>query len=198
MKGRRQAWRYIALTVAGLLLTLDAQQVAAQARSTAGGPGSFIAVGGGASAFRSDYGQQTMAGGFLFADIQPTWRFGIELEARSLRLHNREQLTEASYLAGVRATLRPEGVSPYVKFLVGDGHIGLPFGYGRGDYLALVPGTGLEYTLTDRIALRAIEVEYQYWPQFSFGPLQPWGVSTGLSFRLNSLSRYPKGARARH
>lgn len=198
MKGKGQGWRYIALIVSGLLLTLGTRPIAAQARSTAGGPGSFIAVGGGASAFRSDYGQQTLAGGFLFADIQPTWRFGIELEARSLRLHNSEQLTEASYLAGVRATWRPEGVSPYVKFLVGDGHIGLPFGYGQGDYLALVPGAGLEYTLTDRIALRAIDVEYQYWPKFSFGPLQPWGVSTGLSFRLNPLSRYPKGTRARH
>lgn len=191
--------RRIASVVSGLaLLTLGMQTAAAQARSTAGGPGSFIAVGGGASAFRSDYGQQTLAGGFVFADVQPTWRFGVELEARSLRLHNAEQLTEASYLAGVRATWRPEGLSPYVKFLAGDGHIGLPFGYGEGDYLALAPGAGLEYTLSDRLTLRAIDVEYQYWPQFSFGPLKPWGVSTGLSFRLNNPSRYPKGARARH
>ncbi len=178
--------------------SLNGCELQAQARATASGPGSYIAVGGGASAFRTDYGQQTLGGGFAFVDIQPSWRIGFEVEARSLRLHSAKQVRQSSYLAGVRVTLRPEGISPYVKLLAGDGHINLPFGYGQGDYLALVPGAGLEYTLTDRLTLRALELEYQYWPQFSFGPLKPWGVSTGLSLRLNNVSPYPEGARVRH
>ena len=186
-----------ALLFCGLFLMMTPCQLLAQARSTASGPGGFIAVGGGVSAFATDYGQQTLAGGFAFADLHPTWRVGIELEARQLRLHNAEQLKQANYLAGVRVTLWPTGLSPYVKFLAGDGHIDFPFGYGKGDYLALVPGAGVEYALSDRLTLRALELEYQYWPQFTFGALKPYGLSTGISFRLNGVLRYPKGARAR-
>lgn len=198
MKSRKQYAFSAAALLVSLSLGLSSCKLQAQARATAGGPGSYVAVGGGVSAFRTDYGQQTLGGGFVFADFQPTWRLGFELEARSLRLHSAEQVRQSSYLAGLRATLRPEGLSPYVKFLAGDGHVSLPFGYAQGDYLALVPGAGAEYNLTDRITLRALEVEYQYWPQFSFGALRPWGVSTGLSLRLNNLSPYPKGARVRH
>lgn len=196
---RRLAWSLSgAFAASGLLLGMGNSALLAQARSAAAGPGGFVAVGGGASAFRSDYGQQTLGGGFVFADFHPTWRYGVELEARTLRLHSSEQVTQATYLAGVRATWRPEGLSPYVKFLAGDGHLRFPFGYAEGDYLALVPGSGVEYTLNDRLTVRALEVEYGYWPQFSFGALKPWGFSTGLSVRLNGLSHYPKGARARH
>ena len=170
----------------------------AQARPTASGPGGFVAVGGGASAFRSDYGRQSLAGGFAFVDIQPQWRVGFELEYRSLRLNSAEQLRQSNYLAGLRATWRPNGWSPYMKLLAGDGHIDLPFGYAQGDYFAVAPGIGIEYSLGDRVTLRALELEYQYWPKFSFGALQPYGLSTGLSFRLNGISAFPRGTRVRH
>jgi hypothetical protein len=191
--------RCFAFFALSLVLGTDASTlVHGQARATASGPGSFLALGGGASAFQSDYGRQRLGGAFAFVDVQPEWRAGFELEYRRLSINNTEQLGQTNYLAGVRLTARPAGWSPYVKLLAGDAHIDLPFGYAKGDYLAIVPGGGLEYSIGNRVTLRVLDIECQYWPTFSFGSLRPVGLSTGLSFRLNQVSLIPKGSRARH
>lgn len=183
----------LSLTLA-ITATLQAQAV-----STAAGPGGYVSLGGGAAAFASDYSQRTLAGGFVYADVQPNWRYGLELEARTLRLHTSEEVRESNYLAGLRVSMRPVGLSPYVKLLAGDGHIDLPFAYARGDFLALVPGAGVEYNLNDRWIVRALDFEYQLWRNFPYGgSLKPYGVSAGIGLRLNRVPRYPKGARARH
>jgi hypothetical protein len=91
--------------------------------------------------------------------------------------------------------MRSRAVKPYAKFLVGDGHIVLPFRYASGDFLAFVPGAGIDYELNDRVAVRALDFEYQLWPGFPYGGLRPYGVSAGLSFRLNAVERFPGRAR---
>src|ERR1700733_9277973 len=85
-----------------LLLLLAGRRANAQAVPTATGPGMSIVAGGGASLFNSPYGQRDLGGGFFFADIQPHWRFGVELEARYLRVHTSEKLSEKNYLARPR------------------------------------------------------------------------------------------------
>ena len=169
----------------------------AQAMPTATGPGTSIIAGGGASLFDSPYGQRDLGGGFVFADIQPQWRFGIELEARYLRIHTSEQISEKNYLAGPRVLIRSGHWQPYAKFLVGDGHIDLPFQYARGDFLALVPGAGLDFEVNDYVNVRAVDIEYQLWREFPFGSMRPFGISTGVSFRLTPIARFPKGPRVR-
>ncbi|HVG28023.1 MAG TPA: hypothetical protein VM865_10495 [Acidobacteriaceae bacterium] len=172
--------------------------VAAQALSTAGGPGTSVALGGGPTVFQADYGRRILGGGLIFADIHPHWRFGLEAEARFLRLHTTEQVTETNFLLGPRVLLLPPARwQPYAKFLVGDGHINLPFGYARGDFLALVPGAGLDIALNSTVTIRALDVEYQLWRDFPYGNLRPYGVSTGLSLRLNPIHRFPNGPRLR-
>jgi hypothetical protein len=173
-------------------------RAAAQASPTATGPGSSVVVGGGAAMFQSVYGQRDLGGGFVFADLQPHWRFGIEAEARYLRLHTSEQVTETNYLAGPRVLVRTGRWQPYGKFLVGDGHIALPFQYGRGDFLALVPGAGLDLALNNVVTVRVVDFEYQLWRNFPYGTMRPYGISAGLSFRLTPILRFPKGARVRH
>lgn len=147
--------------------------------------------------FNSTYGQRNLGGGFVFADIQPHWRFGVELEARYLRVHASEQVTEKNYLAGPRILIHSSKWQPYVKFLVGDGHIDLPFHYAYGNFLALVPGAGLDLEVNDYINVRAIDVEYQIWRGFPFGNMWPYGISAGVSFRVTPIVRFPKGPRAR-
>ncbi len=170
----------------------------AQAVATASGPGSYVAVGGGVSAFQADYGKRDIAGGFVYADVNPQWRVGLEGEARFLRYHTAEDVTESNYLGGVRfAILRPRRWQPYGKFLAGVGRITLPFGYAHGSFLTYAPGAGLDIALNERVTVRAIDVEYQHWPQFTFGSLSPYGVSAGISLRLNGISRYPKDLRMR-
>ena len=164
----------------------------AQALATASGPGSYIAVGGGVSWFQADYGHRDIGGAILYAEVNPHWRFGLQGEARFLHAHTAQNVTEANYLGGVRvALLHPRKLQPYVKFLAGVGKITLPYGYARGSFLAYAPGAGLDLALTDRLSLRAVDVEYQRWPSFPYGTLSPYGVSAGLLFRLNPVHRYP-------
>ena len=177
-----------------LLLTgLNARLLSAQALPTATGPGSSIAVGGGGSVFQTDYGQRMIGGLTAYADVNPTWRYGLEGEARFLRLRTSEQVTETNYFVGPRVNLRMGPLRPYVKFLVGDGKIVLPFHYAQGNFFSYAPGGGVEYMIGDRIIVRAIDVEYQLWPGFPYGELHPYGVSAGISFRLNAVSRLPSG-----
>lgn len=180
-----------------LLLMLGATKGVAQAVPTATGPGTTIVVGGGASLSYSPYGQRNLGGTHLFMDIQPHWRFGVEAEARYLSLHNSEQVSEKDYLAGPRVLIRSGRYQPYGKFLIGDGHIDLPFHYAYGDFLTLVPGAGLDLEVNEYINIRAIDVEYQLWRGFPFGSMNPYEISAGVSVRLTRIVRFPKGPRVR-
>ena len=179
-----------------LLLALSARASAAQALETAGGPGSYLSAGGGVSAFQEDYGQQVIGGAAVWIDMNPTWRYGLEGEARWLNYHTDEQVTEANYLGGVRVMLWKPGsrFQPYGKFLAGVGHINFPFGYATGNYLAMAPGAGLDIHLNDRWSVRAADFEYQLWPQFHYGQLKPYGVTVGLRYRINGVDQFPKSA----
>lgn len=169
-----------------------------QAFATATGPGTSVRIGSGVSAFQADYGRRILDGALIFADLQPHWRFGFEAEARYLRLHNAEQVTETNFLVGPRVLLRPGTWQPYAKFLVGDGHINMPFGYAQGDFLALVPGGGIDLALNSTVNVRVCDFEYQLWRDVPYGGLRPYGVSAGLSVRLNPIRRFPEGSRVRH
>jgi hypothetical protein len=166
----------------------DAQNIA-----TAKGPGSYTAVGGEVSVFQADYGQRILGGGLLFADVNPTWRYGIEAEARYLHFHTFEGVTETNYFVGPRVMLKPGPIRPYVKFLVGAGRITLPLGYAQGTFFTYAPGGGVDYIVGDRLTVRIVDFEYQMWPGFSsYGELRPYGISSGISLRLNPVDHYPK------
>ena len=182
------------LLAAWAALIAGAPELHAQATAPATGPGSNVSVGGEVSAFRNPYGQRTLGGGGVYVDINPTWRYGLEGEARYLRLNTDEDVTLTNYFVGMRVGVRPGRFSPYGKFLVGAGKINYPFNYATGTYFTLVPGGGIDYRLNDRFTVRAVDFEYQLWQKFDYGTMRPYGVSVGLSFRLNPLSHYPKHA----
>lgn len=164
----------------------------AQADPTATGPGSTITAGGGLSFANSPYGQRSLAGAWVFSDFYPHWRFGIESEARYLRLHGSENVTQANYLIGPRVFVHSGREQLYAKFLVGDGHINLPFRYGRGDFLTLAPGAGIDLPLNDYVSVRAFDFEYQLWRDFPYGPMHPYSISAGFTFRLTRMVRLPR------
>ena len=181
-----------------LVWTLGIATAKAQAVATASGPGSYITVGGGASAFQADYGGRDIAGAFVYTDVNPQWRVGLEGEARFLRYHSAQDVTESNYLGGLRVQiLRPRRLQPYAKFLAGMGRITLPYNYAHGTFLVYAPGAGLDVALNNFVTVRAVDVEYQHWPEFTYGALSPYGVSAGISLRLNGVSRYPRGLRMR-
>ena len=51
-------------------------------------------------------------------------------------------------------------------------------------YLVVTAGGGLDFHWTPRVTVRAADFEYQDWPQFTFGDLHPYGVSSGISLRI--------------
>jgi hypothetical protein len=167
----------------------------AQNIATAKGPGSYLAVGGEVTALQVDYGQRVLGGGVLFAELNPTWRIGLEGEARYLRFNSFEDVTETNYLAGPRVVLKPGPLRPYVKLMVGAGKITLPYHYAEGTFFIYAPGAGADYLLNDRVTIRLIDVEYQMWPDFSsYGELRPYGVSAGIIVRLNPVAHLPTTA----
>lgn len=195
--GLRSTWAWFLLAVAVLCVGVAAR---AQALPTAKGPGSNVDVGGGISVFQQDYGQRYIGGTTIYADVSPHWRYGAELEARFLNQNASQQVTMRTYLGGFRMLLRPHvsTLQPYAKFLVGTGHISLPFGYGQGNFLTYAPGGGVDVALGDFVKWRAVDFEYQKWPDFPYGGLRPYGITTGIIFRLNPLRRYPEGSPGRN
>lgn len=192
--------RCLRLAVRGfacLLVALLSADASGQARPTAAGPGASVIAGGGLSLFQAVYGQRNLGGAFAFVDFSPHWRLNLEGEARYLHVHNAEDVTEQNYFLGPRALVTSGRERVYAKFLVGDGHIAMPFHYGRGDFLALVPGGGVDLDLNEVMTIRVVDFEYQMWRDFPFGTMRPYGISSGISFRLTPIMRFPKGDRFR-
>jgi hypothetical protein len=191
-----QTYHHRLLRAALLLfvLALADRCLNAQALPAATGPGTYFSFGGGVSLYQSDYGQERLAGLHATVDLNPTWRYGIEAEGRFLRYKtasDAESVSETTYLIGPRLTLPHSRTAPYVKFLIGEGKLTFPYHYAEGSYLVYAPGAGFDYQLSDRFSWRVVDLEYQIWPQFTYGELHPYGIATGFLFHLHPLPSLP-------
>jgi opacity protein-like surface antigen len=179
------------------LATAIPGRLRAQALPAASGPGGYVSVGIGASDYHFQYGERYLAGIMAYTDINPVWRYGIEGEVRSLRYNTNEGVTETTYLAGPRIVIFPGPLRPYVKLLAGAGRYSLPFGFATGTFFTYAPGAGLDYALTDSVAIRVIDFQYQVSTRFQASPYEPesnlinYGISAGISIRLNPIQHFP-------
>jgi hypothetical protein len=87
-------------------------------------------------------------------------------------------------MAGPRYSRYYGRFQPYVKGLVGIGQFNYPYNLAKETGLVVAPGGGVDYRLTNRIRWRAADFEYQIWPQFNFGRMSSFGLSTGLRIKL--------------
>jgi hypothetical protein len=170
--------------MASAFLLAAAVQAGAQNLPAADGPGSYIQVGGNVSLYQIDYGQRELGGGAVYIDANLYRTIGVEAEARTLRLNEDAGTHEATYLVGPRYSLRMNRIRPYAKLLVGRGEFYYPFHYAQGSYFVVAPGAGVDWRISRRLTVRVIDVELQDWPRFSFGPLKPYGISSGIAFRV--------------
>ena len=161
----------------------------AQALPTATAPGAYVSVGGTLSLFESGYGGQVLSGTAVFVDINPVRAVGVEAEGRWMRQDQTTKITESTYLIGPRGQFRRGPYTPYIKTLVGLGHFNFPYDYAKGRYFVVAPGAGVDLMLGESLKIRLIDVEYQDWPQFTFGAISPYGVSFGISYRIFNGSR---------
>jgi hypothetical protein len=172
------------LTALSLLIAALSAKLFAQATATANGPGTEVTLGGGYSVFHIPYGQRDLGGAQGWMDAGLYWPVGVEAEARRLR-QNQDLNTHAdTYLIGPRYVFRPRALKPYVKVLAGLGEFNFPYNYAHGSYFVVAGGGGVDLRIRDRIYFRVLDVEYQKWPQFTFGPMSSFGISSGISIVL--------------
>jgi hypothetical protein len=154
--------------------------VRAQVLPSAAAGGFRLSAGAEASGSYLQYGERNLAGVSAFVDANTTRHLGIEAEGRWLEFHQNEDVHVETYSVGLRYHMNFGRFEPYAKGLVGFGDFNFPFSYAHGRYLVVTAGGGLDYRWTHRIHVRVADVEYQDWPQFTYGSMSSVGVSAGL------------------
>ena len=179
---------FFEVCVAALLVlaTLSAGARHAQAQVQAAGDegGLIVSAGAMGSGYYLQYGQRKIVGITAFVDADTKRRFGIEAEGRWLEFHQTANVHAETYSAGARYHFDVGRFAPYAKVLVGSGDFNFPYNYAYGRYLVVTGGGGLDFRWTRRITVRAVDFEYQDWPNFTFGNMNSFGVNAGLRVRI--------------
>ncbi len=187
-KGETQGRRYSALAVhvcMALALWLSMGRTAHGQVVPAGDAGRLIiSAGGTATGEYVQYGERKMVGVTAFADFDSRSPFGIEAEGRWLEWNQKANVHLETYSIGPRYHKNFGNLVPYAKGLLGYSNFNFPYNLATGRYLTVTAGGGVDFHVTKRIYLRAADVEYQYWPQFSFGAMSTLSVSSGVRVRI--------------
>jgi hypothetical protein len=154
-----------------------------------------VNVGVMGSAFQPDYAGAAVAqtspnrlyGPGAYVDLKLTRYVQFEAEARWLRMNPYLNIREDNYLIGPRLPiekLRYKRATPYAKALVGYGRMNFYLDTAHGRFADIAYGGGVDIKLTKKISLRAIDFEYQQWPNWLSGTLSPYGASVGVSYKV--------------
>jgi len=146
--------------------------------------GASLSAGVLGSGYTLQYGQRKMAGIAGFVDFDTKRRLGIEAEGRWLEYFQTANVHAETYSIGGRYHFDVGRFQPYAKGLVGLGDFNFPYNYAHGRYFVVTAGGGLDFHWTHRIYIRAVDFEYQDWPNFTFGNMNSFGVNAGLRVRI--------------
>ena len=145
-----------------------------------------LSAGGTASGYELGYGQVKIAGASVSWTPTHCAILGLEGEARWLMVHSpaaqkspAADENASTYMAGVRYSRYYGRFQPYAKGLVGFGQFNYPYNLAKETDLVNEKRGGIDYRLTNRIRWRAVDFEYQIWPQFHYGQMSSYGLSTG-------------------
>ncbi len=144
----------------------------------------FISAGATGSGFYLQYGARKLYGVSGFVDVDTRRRIGVEAEGRWLEFHQTENVHAETYSIGPRYHMDFGQFQPYAKGMIGFGDFNFTQNLAQGRYLTVTAGGGLDYHIKSRLYIRAADVEYQYWPQFTFGGMSSLGVSAGIRVRV--------------
>ena len=150
-----------------------------------------LSAGAEASAFQPDYAGTGVAqtspnrlyGMGAYVDVKFSRWIQLEAEGRWLLFNQYDAggsgNGESTYMVGPRLPIHRFGrATPYAKFLYGMGSAS----FLNGNASAYVFGGGVDYRLSKKFTLRAIDFEYQEWNVGT--PLKPYGASAGLSYKI--------------
>jgi hypothetical protein len=168
-----------------LAACLAAVQSASAQVIYSGDKGGFtLAAGGTASGYQVQFGQQKLIGFAGVVDADTSRRFGVEAEGRWLAWNNPTQIQVKTWMGGPRYHHTWGKWQVYGKGLVGIGQFTFTDNLAHGNYLVIAPGAGVDYRWKRRISFRVADVEYQVWPQFTFGSMTSVGVSAGVRYHI--------------
>jgi hypothetical protein len=134
--------------------------------------------------------QYPLIGVGAYVDVRLRRWVQFEAEGRWNRWHQYNSISQDNYLIGPRlpvyhfwkATVYGKALGGYSKMNFGDFY-GFPAGTGK--YTDLAFGGGVDLKLSRRLSLRAVDVEYHYWPNWaSNSSLSPYGASVGLGYKI--------------
>ncbi len=143
-----------------------------------------IHAGGTASEYYLQYGQTRLLGATAFTDIDIGRHYGVEAEVRFLDFNEPINIHAETYLAGPRARLNLGRFQVYGKGLVGFGTFHYPYNYATDKDFVAAGGGGVDYHISRLVHIRLADAEYQYWPQFHYGPMSSFGISAGFRVRV--------------
>ena len=146
--------------------------------------GARLSAGALGSGSYVQYGQRKMAGYTAVVDFDTRRRLGIEAEGRWLEYYQTANVHAETYSIGGRYRFDIGRFQPYAKGLIGFSNFNFPYNYATGRYLVVTAGGGVDFHLSHRIYLRAADVEYQNWPQFTYGNMSTMSVSAGFRVRI--------------
>jgi hypothetical protein len=158
--------------------------VHAQALPTAS-PGIRYQVGAAISLANPDYTTEHIKGYTVFGDVDLTPHFVAELEYHDVNIITPHDVGETSFLINVLYKYNKGKFHPYAKVGAGLGDLKFAEGYfatsSSSTHGMFALGGGLDYKITRKISVRAIDFEYQEW---SFQPhgLTPWVGSIGAAY----------------
>jgi hypothetical protein len=145
-------------------------------------------IGLGLTYANPDYGQKSIEGVSGFADFDLGQHFGVEAEIHAIAFVTPLDLAENSSMIGPRFMLRRGRSSLYGKALAGYGDLVIQerqdnAGRADGFYFAYAIGAGLDVRVTNRISVRAFDIESQRWPSYGNG-LSPTVVTIGVAYHI--------------
>jgi hypothetical protein len=170
----------LAIAVLGVAPSLSHAQVLAPGDQG----GLRLSAGATGSGYYLEYGQRKMVGITGFVDADTKRRLGIEAEGRWVEYLQTANVHVETYSIGGRYHFDVGRFEPYAKGLVGFGDFNFPYNYAYGHYLVVTAGGGVDFHWKGRVYLRAADVEYQDWPNFTFGNMNSFSVSSGLRVRI--------------
>jgi len=154
-----------------------------------------LTAGALASAFQPDYAGGGVAqtspnrlyGTGVYIDVGFTRWVQLEAEGRWLRFNEYHKISQDNYLIGPRIPIYPLRfwkVTPYGKVLFGYGKMNFEYNFAWGRFTDIAYGGGMDVQLSKRISIRAIDFEYQQWPDWLNTSLHPYGFSAGIGYKI--------------
>jgi hypothetical protein len=170
------------LLVAGMLVA--APSLHAQADYTANKT-SRVQAGVGYMYLKPDYVNTNIQGISFWGDYDFLKHVGVEASVHLGSIITPSDIAENSYMVGPRFIIRHHKFTGYGKFIFGRATITNQDYNLSSSYNAYAFGGGLEYKATRKINIRAIDLEYQQWPNFEPNTLSPIAITVGASYIIH-------------